>query len=552
MLCPACRRQLAQGAKVCGTCGNAVPGADAPYELVLRDGTRVPLVKTMTIGRAPGNTITLEDPSVSRHHARIVVDGDGPEIEDCSTHGTYLDGRAVSSPQRLKEGTVIELGDAELRVECPRAESEAGRTVVVRAGLSLFIPAAGPSEVEAAGVTFGPRPRLRSGWALKRLEAAEGERRYVLKDLRGGGFVRMGADDAALLQMLDGGSALQDLVAEAERRYGAAGPVRLAGLLADLGERGFLAGVDAAPEGAPGRLRRLIGPRELVVPRAGEAVERLYRRGGFALFTKPVLAACLVLAALGLAAFFYVVVRGGQTPFVVDGRLGLGGLVFLVGRFAVAALHELAHALIVVSFGRHVSKAGLKLLAIFPFAFVDTSDSWFEPRRRRIAISAAGPACDLTLGGGFALASLMLGGNGLGDVFFQLAFASYVGAFLNLNPFLDRDGYHLLVDLLREPGLRARSREALARRVAGRGSSRRVEWIYASAALGWSVVAACIAILISIWYYDRLVELAPKEAVWVVLGALYVVMFVPVLVGLGRPLVERARRPRGASDGAGG
>ena len=32
------------------------------------------------------------------------------------------------------------------------------------------------------------------------------------------------------------------------------------------------------------------------------------------------------------------------------------------------------------------------------------------------------------------------------DIFFNLAFAAYVGGFFNLNPFIERDGYHMLVD----------------------------------------------------------------------------------------------------------
>ena len=54
------------------------------------------------------------------------------------------------------------------------------------------------------------------------------------------------------------------------------------------------------------------------------------------------------------------------------------------------AVHETAHGLAMASFGRKIHKAGLKLVMIFPYAFVDTSEAWFEPRKRRIAISAAG------------------------------------------------------------------------------------------------------------------------------------------------------------------
>ena len=57
------------------------------------------------------------------------------------------------------------------------------------------------------------------------------------------------------------------------------------------------------------------------------------------------------------------------------------------------------------------------------------------------------------------------------DIFFQLAFAAYVGAFFNLNPFIERDGYHMLVDCLREPGLRRRAKEQFARRLSGGGAA---------------------------------------------------------------------------------
>ena len=110
----------------------------------------------------------------------------------------------------------------------------------------------------------------------------------------------------------------------------------------------------------------------------------------------------------------------------------------------------------------------MKLLLIFPYAFVDTSEAWFEPRRRRIAVSAAGPGVGLHARRDRSRsAACVLAPGTVRDIFFQLAFAAYVGACFNLNPFLDRDGYHILVDVLREPGLRRRAREQFARRLAG-------------------------------------------------------------------------------------
>ena len=93
-----------------------------------------------------------------------------------SSHGTFLDGVRVTGPVRLHDGARLRLGDSELAVERRRDAAEAGRTIVVPAG-----------QVVPAGVD---RPRLRPGYALKRLEASEGSKRWVLKDLESGTFLR--------------------------------------------------------------------------------------------------------------------------------------------------------------------------------------------------------------------------------------------------------------------------------------------------------------------------------------------------------------------------
>jgi putative peptide zinc metalloprotease protein len=217
--------------------------------------------------------------------------------------------------------------------------------------------------------------------------------------------------------------------------------------------------------------------------------------------------------------------------------------VFLLGRLAVVSVHELAHGLTMASFGRRVERAGLKLIAIFPYAFVDTSEAWFEPRRRRIAISAAGPVSDFTIGAVFALCCLALPAGTVRDIFFNLAFAAYVGGFFNLNPFIERDGYHILVDALREPGLRRRAKEQLARRLGGGGESTDSPVLarYSLFGLAWSVLAACFAIGMSLRYEKIFLALASKPVVYGVMGTLWVAFFLPVIFVLGKPLWQRLR-----------
>jgi putative peptide zinc metalloprotease protein len=541
-------------------------GAGGALELVLPDATRVPIAGELTLGRSADNSIVLEDRSVSRAHARVRAGAGGASVVDAgSSHGTWLDGQRVGGEAALRHGAVLRLGDVELRVE-QRVEEDvagAGRTIVVRPGSSLVVGAVGT--VPGATAMVGMRPRVRSGWALKRLEASEGEKRWVLRDLRTGGFTRMSEAEAAMFELLDGDHELPDLVAEAERRFGVSGPGRLARLLADLGERGLLEGIEgkkgqtrvggpfSQADAPKTRLQKIFGPREKAVEDAGGFFDAVYRRGGWLLFTRPTLLLAALVAVGGIGAFVYLVAGRYGTPFVVARKLGLGGAVFLVGRFVLVCLHELAHGLTMSSFGRRVGKAGIKLFFILPYGFVDTSEAWFEPRRRRIAIAAAGPASDLVLAGFFAIVCALLSRGTLRDIFFQLAFGAYIGGFFNLNPFLDRDGYHIMVDLLGEPGLRRRSRAQLARRLAGKppeeGDSP-VLFRFAWAGVVWSGLAALFAIFMSTRYYPVITRLAPKAAVLAVFGIFYVVLFIPVFWTVGRPLWQRRAQEAGV-DGAG-
>jgi FHA domain len=542
VLCRDCRRQVLRGAAFCGSCGAPLGEEAAPLELVLAGGARVPLVDEVTIGRGPAATLRLEDPSVSRMHARIA----GARIEDAgSSHGTFVDGARLTGSLALRDGARIRIGDQQIKVERRRETAEAGRTIVVRPGASIVVGAVGPPDVSVQATQFGMRPRLRSGYALKRLDAAEGARRWVLRDLSRDGYLRLSDNDAQLFELIDGSRSLVDLIGESERRFGATGAARLARLLADLGERGFLAGVAGtqARAEAPGFWRRLITPREKVLRGLGARFDALYRHGGWLLFTRPALWLLGALCVAGVGMFAALIALRYGTPFVVASKIGIGGLVFLLGRFLVVAVHETAHGLTMASFGRRVEKAGLKLVVILPYAYVDTSEAWFEPRRRRIAISAAGPASDLALGAIFSACCLALADGTVRDVFFQLAFAAYVGAFFNLNPFIERDGYHMLVDWLREPGLRRRAREQFARRLSGRGRSGDSPVLarYSLWGLGWTVLAGAFAVVLTLRYEPIMTALAPAWVVHVVMGTLWVAFFVPAVVVVGKPLLDRIR-----------
>jgi putative peptide zinc metalloprotease protein len=536
--------------------------------LVLPNGVRLPIRDAMTIGRGETADVKLDDRTVSRVHARIDPTRDGPMISDAgSRFGVTVSGQPLSEPRRLTAGSVIQLGNVTLRVESalapvtpvgdPAVAGGVGGPGGPGAGLN---PSAGPNAtivVPVNATSLGlrapvamagdgaMRPRLRSGWALKQIDG-DAEDRWILRDLRNDTFRTIDSEDAALIQLLDGRLTVAELLTQATTVIGPSGPGRLARLIAGLGERGMLDGIAPTPvaEPEPGLLARAFKPREKTFDWIPGYFERAYRHWGRIFFSALTASFLALLALAGLVVFAYLVGARYGTPLVVAHRLLIGGAVFIVGRFLIVMLHELAHGLALAHYKRRTTRAGIRLLFIFPYAFVDTSEAYFESRAHRIVISLAGPVTDFSLAALFGILCAVSPKGNVRDVFFQLAFAGYVGAFFNANPFLDRDGYQILSEWLRVPKLKERARAQLKARMSGvmtedEGSP--VLGRYAVAGLVWSVIGAGFVLVLSLRYYDRLSALAPHS---VVLGGFilfFIVLLLPVVFALVMPAISRAR-----------
>ncbi|MBP8972703.1 MAG: FHA domain-containing protein [Anaerolineae bacterium] len=91
-----------------------VVGAGAAARL----GASYALLPLTTLGRAPTNTVVLDDTFCSQEHA-LVMRRDGQWwLEDRgSSNGTRLNGEPVREPVVLSSGDVIGMGRLELRVE---------------------------------------------------------------------------------------------------------------------------------------------------------------------------------------------------------------------------------------------------------------------------------------------------------------------------------------------------------------------------------------------------------------------------------------------------
>lgn len=77
-----------------------------------RAGERIPLSgDRFTIGRKPGNSLVLQDASVSGSHCELLRTADGWLIRDTgSTNGTFVGGAKINLPTTLKMGSKFALG----------------------------------------------------------------------------------------------------------------------------------------------------------------------------------------------------------------------------------------------------------------------------------------------------------------------------------------------------------------------------------------------------------------------------------------------------------
>jgi len=113
--------------------GVPIPGAAPPMpdiEVIARvtmpNGTReMPLVfkpggRRLNVGRASDNDLTINDASVSKIHAALLMTAEGTLLvaDTGSTNGTYLNGRRIAygESRLIEDGDVVGFGDVEVRL----------------------------------------------------------------------------------------------------------------------------------------------------------------------------------------------------------------------------------------------------------------------------------------------------------------------------------------------------------------------------------------------------------------------------------------------------
>lgn len=126
-------------------------------------GKTFPLKGTLTVGRVAGVDLQIDDDSVSRRHAELVVQGREVTVKDLgSANGTTVNGAPISDDTILSAGDIIQFGVVEMMFETGSASASGPRAPIARAGRGAperpaRAPIGGPSD-SLDGASMSPEP----------------------------------------------------------------------------------------------------------------------------------------------------------------------------------------------------------------------------------------------------------------------------------------------------------------------------------------------------------------------------------------------------------
>lgn len=119
------KRARSEGIQI-PTASPPMPDIEVKARISLPNGSReIPLIfkpggRRLNVGRASDNELTLNDASVSKIHAALMMTSEGTILvaDTGSTNGTYINGRRIAygESRPVEEGDVLGFGDIEVRL----------------------------------------------------------------------------------------------------------------------------------------------------------------------------------------------------------------------------------------------------------------------------------------------------------------------------------------------------------------------------------------------------------------------------------------------------
>jgi putative peptide zinc metalloprotease protein len=360
-------------------------------------------------------------------------------------------------------------------------------------------------------------------WEIAQLPyATRGAVTYALKNRRTEEIIQVTEAEKFLWEQMDGRASLQEIATAYLLRYGSFDFEIIPALIVKLLRADLLAmrpvsrlravlarnRRNAAARAMEGTLHAL---EMLTVTsrRAHDFFARLYRCGGFLLFTPWTALALIAMVGLGAWSAVRIWEELGQVthglarhPFVA---IVLVKIVF----WLTVVNHQVIHALACVHYGRRVREFGFTILHGFiPTFYADVTDIFMASRRARVVNAVAGPLFHLFLGAFCFWVATLLSPGLIQGFLVASAILQIQSFFVSLYPFcfLEMDGYHVLVEWLGIPTLNHDAvrfvRESLWTRLRNLDSLSRLERIYVTYVV-LSLVSVAGFVLATVWLLVR-------------------------------------------------
>jgi putative peptide zinc metalloprotease protein len=297
---------------------------------------------------------------------------------------------------------------------------------------------------------------------------------YVLKNPNKRTYLRLSPREFWLWERMDGTQSIQTLVADYFIAHGTFAYGLVVGLLQQLYHKQMLL---EQPKYIFSNVTQVLRERTLFYKLMWPArvllnrqwaisgldgfLTKLYRGGGWILYSFPVQIIFIIISVVGL--YFFGRMLGDTSYAFLGENLGMDALTVWMAAVLPVLIHEMGHALTVKHYGRVASHGGLMLYFGMPAAFVDTTDIWMEGKRARLAVTWAGPYTGFIIGGLFSSIIWFWPDLAIAPFLFKMAVVGVFMSVLNLNPLLKLDGYYLLSDALEIGRLRERALHFLRR-----------------------------------------------------------------------------------------
>jgi len=240
--------------------------------------------------------------------------------------------------------------------------------------------------------------------------------------------------------------------------------------------------------------------------RAHDVFGRLYRYGGFLLFTPWTVLLLMVVIALGARSGIQIWEDLGQVTHGMAKHPLIAILLVKAVFWLTVVNHQVIHALACVHHGRRVREFGFTILHGFiPTFYADVTDIFMASRRARVVNAVAGPLFHLFLGSLSLWIATMLSPGLFQGFLVASAILQLQSFFVSLYPFcfLEMDGYHILVEWLGIPTLNHDAvrfvRESLWSRLRRLDTLSREEVVYV-AYFALSLVSVVALVVGTVWF----------------------------------------------------